>query len=54
MIRRRFELEEGLEAVESVIKVQHMVGNYDVSQIYEAVQKEKEKEKDYGTEKRTG
>ena len=34
------ELEEELSAVEKVIKIQCSVKNYDVKQIYEAMQKE--------------
>ena len=34
------ELEEELSAVEKVIKLQRSVKNYDVKQIYEAMQKE--------------
>ncbi|MCI8380902.1 MAG: hypothetical protein HFI07_03800 [Lachnospiraceae bacterium] len=34
------ELEEELSAVEKVIRVQRSVKNYDVKQIYEAMQKE--------------
>lgn len=34
------ELEEELSAVEKVIKIQRSVKNYDVKQIYEAMQKE--------------
>lgn len=36
------ELEEELEAVENVIRIQRQVGNYDVKQIYEAVQIERQ------------
>lgn len=36
------ELEEELEAVENVIRIQRQVGNYDVKQIYEAVQRERQ------------
>lgn len=36
------ELEEELTAVENVIKIQRQVGNYDVKQIYEAVQRERQ------------
>lgn len=35
------ELEEELTAVENVIKIQRQVGNYDVKQIYEAMQRER-------------
>ena len=34
------ELEEELSAVEKLIKIQRSVKNYDVKQIYEAMQKE--------------
>ena len=38
------ELEEEISAVENVVRIQRMVGSYDVKQIYEAMQKENEKE----------
>lgn len=38
------ELEEELWAVENVIRIRRKVGNYDVKQIYEAMQKEKEQQ----------
>lgn len=38
------ELEEELAAVENVIRIQRQVGSYDVKQIYEFMQKEKEEE----------
>ena len=36
------ELEEELLTINNIIRIQHEVGSYDVRQIYEAMQKEKE------------